>query len=131
MNIKTHGEWALYTPATLPAGAPANALFAQRTSDGVDWYDYVNSGKNFAPDTIKMTIVDRAVGAATYDPTRLFPGNTTVLEVGNVVVDDPQAAFGRKIYDPANQTFHDPPQPVFNDPVAELLKRIEALEGKT
>jgi hypothetical protein len=41
MNIIDHGVWIKYKPATLPFGVPANSLFAKRTSDGVDWYDYV------------------------------------------------------------------------------------------
>jgi hypothetical protein len=130
MNIKNHGAWHRYQPATLPVGAPANALFAQRENDAADWYDYVNSGENFAPDSIKMTIVGGAVAAAVTDPTMLFPGGATVLEVSGVQVRDPQEAFGRKVYDATHRTFSDPPPFDFPDPMADLRKRLDALEAK-
>jgi hypothetical protein len=129
MDIKNHGAWHRYSPAKLPKDAPANAMFAQREGDAADWYDYVNSGEHFAPDSIKMTVVDGVVAAATVDPTALFPAGATVLEVGGAPARDPQAAFGRKVYD--GNKFNDPPPLDIPNPVADLLKRIEALEGKT
>jgi hypothetical protein len=131
MEIKDHGVWHRYKPGTPPPGAPASAMFSRRASDGVDWYDYVRSGTNFAADSIKMTVVDGVVGAANIDPTTLFPGDGTVLEVSGVTVDNPQKAVGGKVYDAASKTFHDPPPPPTRpDPLAEILKRLEALEGK-
>jgi hypothetical protein len=130
MDIRDHGAWTRYTPAQRPKDAPANTLFARRASDGVDWYDYVNAGEHFAKDSIKLTVVDGVVGAATTDPTALFPGRATVLEIRGVSEPDPQAAFGRKVYDAASKAFRDPPPQDFPNPIADLLKRIEALEGK-
>ena len=132
MNIKSHGTWARYTPAKFPEGAPSNALFSRRVNDGVDWYNYVNSGENFARDSIKMTVREgKFVGAANVDPTRLFPGDGLILEVSGVHTDDPQKLFGCKIYDDAKKTFNDPPPPeVPPDRLADLLKRLEALEAK-
>jgi len=128
MDIKNHGAWQRYTPETLPTGAPANAMFARRESDGVDWYAYVDARSNFAADSVKMTVVDGRVAAATTDPTALFPGVATVLEVSGVATDDPQKLFGGKLYD--GTTFRDPPPPNTPDPMADLLKRLEALESK-
>jgi hypothetical protein len=131
MNIKSHGAWERYTPGKLPEGAPAGAMFSRRVGDGVDWYDYVNSGRNFAPDSVKMVATNNIVGAAGYDPVRLFPGsNSVVLEVTGGPAGDPQAVFGRKVYDPASNTLNYPPKQDFGPSIPELLKRLEALEGK-
>ena len=130
MDIKDHGAWERYTPDELPPGAPANAMFARRPGSGEDWYAYVNGGK-FGEDSVKLTLVDGVVAAAVTDPTMLFPGGATVLEVKHVMLNDPQAAFGGKLYDPARKDFRDPPPPAkAPDPIADLLKRIEALESK-
>ena len=130
MNIKNHGEWKPYRPETLPVGAPINALFARR-DDGTDWYDYVNSGTNFAIDSIKLTLRDDVVAAAVIDATLLFPAGSTVLEISGVSVPDPQASLGRKVYNADAKTFRDPPPREFPNPAMdEILKRLEALEGK-
>lgn len=120
MEVIEHGTWQRYEPATRPAAAPPHALFARRDGDGVDWYDYVNAGTNFAADTLKITVVDDTVCAATYDATRLFPGAapvgsevggssllTTVLEVRDPPVVNPYD-MSRKVYDRDNKTFGDP-----------------------
>ena len=129
MNIKDHGTWHRYTPNKLPKDAPANALFARRESDGADWYDYVNSGDNFAETSIKLTLRDgKIVGAAVTDPTLLFPGGGSVLEVFDVQVNDPQKTFGMKVYDAKNKTFSDAAPHDHPNPIADLVKRLEALE---
>ena len=77
-----------------------------------------------------MTVVDDVVAAATLDPTTLFPGGATVLEIGGVHVPDPQKTFGGKLYDAAKKTFKDPP-PLPEPPgLADILRRLEALEKK-
>jgi hypothetical protein len=133
MNIEEHGTWLPYKPDTLPENAPVSTIFVRRASDGVDWYDYVNAGTNFDPDSIKMTVVgpSNIVGAAVFDPTMMFPGSDAlVLEVFDVVTDDPQAMFGDKVYDAANQTFTDRP-PVGPPPgLQSLLDRLAVLEAK-
>lgn len=137
MTVIEHGDWQLYTPTTLPEGAPSNALFARRVSDGIDWYDYVNAGSNFQTDTVKMTVTNTLVGAATTDPVQMFPGNGSILEVTDVSLSDPQGDWGRKVYDPATQTFSDAPLPPNMpsltppaDVMQTLLDRIAALEAK-
>jgi hypothetical protein len=131
MHIKNHGVWQRYTPSKLPQGAPASALFAKRIGDGVDWYDYVNSGKNFAKDTIKLTLdADGIVSTAVNDPTLLFPGGATVLEISGVTTNDPLKLFGRKRYDADQQTFRDPPPLPEMPSIADILKRLDALENK-
>jgi hypothetical protein len=131
MDIKSHGDWQRYTPHRLPEGVPPNAMFSRRIGDGVDWYDYVNSGDNFAADSIKLTLREGGiVGAAVTDPTMLFPGDGALLEISGAHVDDPQRAFGMKVYDPVAKTFSDPPPMNFPNPLDEILKRLEALEKK-
>ena len=105
MSVIEHGNWQIYTPATVPQGTPGNTLFARR-SDGTDWYQYVNAS-NFQANTVKMTVFNNIVAAATTDPTTLFPGNALVLEVADVPLDN-LYDWSRKVYDPATQTFSDP-----------------------
>lgn len=132
MAVIEHGDWRIYVPSNLPEGAPSTALFARRISDGVDWYDYVNAGSNFQAETIKMTVVQTLVCAATTDPVRLFPGDGSILEVTDVPLNDPQGDWGRRTYDSATQTFSAEPA-LPPDPSAEMnkvLDRIAALEAK-
>ena len=127
MKIIDHGMWHTYKPDRLPESAPPNALFTRRAGDGIDWYDYANSGKHFTEGSVKMTVIDGIVGAATTDPTKLFPAGATVLEIDGFTGLDPQEEFGRKIYDAATQTFKDPPPPP-QDPMLDLIRRVKALE---
>ena len=129
MKIISHGTWHVYQPGKLPEGMPAGAMFTRRAGDGIDWYDYVKSEKRFAANSVKMTVVNGVVGAATTDPTMLWPGNAVVLEVSDVETDNPQKLFGDKVYDAENKTFKARPLPEIPD-VNDLLKRIEALEAK-
>ena len=86
-QIVDHGKWVLYQPDTLPEHAPLSALFARRESDGVDWYVYSRDSKNFSPDTVKFTVMWQdthngfIIGAATRDPTRLFPAGQLLREI--------------------------------------------------
>jgi hypothetical protein len=130
MDIINHGDWERYNPPVLPVDAPPNALFARRIADGADWYDYVNSGRAFAKDSIKMTVTNSRVSAAVIDATMLFPGGSTLLEVKDVAVDDPQKHFGRKVYDPLGRTFRDPPPIDYGPAIPELVRRIAELEKK-
>ena len=115
MTVIDHGKWLPYTPDVLPKHAPSHALFAKRESDGVDWYDYVNSGENFDVDNVKFMAVLRdyagghVVGPAVYDPTLLFPANHLVGEITDYAGSDPQKDFGGKIYNPEDGSFSDPP----------------------
>jgi len=45
-----------------------------------------------------------------------------------VPTSDAQKEFGGKIYDAEHQTFRAPEPVVHPDPMADLLKRVEALE---
>ena len=114
-----HGAWKLYVPSVHPPYAPANALFCQRTSDGMDWYEFIyyNSGapresdaaKNiFAPGSIKITVEKNIVNTATRDESLLFPQGMTVVEVTGDSTSDPHAKYGGKVYDPVTKTFSDP-----------------------
>lgn len=138
MSIIEHGDWTRYYPNPRPEGAPPNAMFTRRDSDARDWYQYVNSTTaNFQPNSVKMTIYRQGadgpmVGAAVFDPTMLWPDQALIVEDTSYSGDDPQADYGRKIYDPTTQTFSDPP-PLEMPPsqaMTELLDRVAALEAK-
>jgi len=119
MKVVDHGKWIPYKPAVLPEGAPANALFAKRESDGVDWYEYVNPPKknkarlfseNFREDSVKIAFCFHEaekkwiIGPACIDPTMIFPANHYVREI----LDFPHSrdldaiidAFRNKLIDP-------------------------------
>jgi hypothetical protein len=127
MNIKDHGFWVRYTPTEIPKNAPPATMFCRRESDGMDWYEYVHPGTNFREDTIKMTIIDGAVAAATLDPTALFPQQSQVLEVSDVSVPDPQKTFGRRLYKDGG--FADPQPMVIPDVTGDLQKQIDELKA--
>jgi hypothetical protein len=134
MNTIDHGKWIAYTPTSVPEGVPPHALFAQRESDGVDWYDYVNDGANFTPAYVKIAALYReasgqyVVGPAVYDPTAMFPQGCIVHEVTDYTGSDPQADLGNKAFDPATGSFTDPIIPAA-DP-GSITARLAALEAK-
>jgi hypothetical protein len=125
-----HGDWTRYIPGTLPEGVPSGALFARRTTDSVDWYDYVNAGTYFGSGSAIFTAYwyepqnSLAVGSATRDPTMLFPAEQAVWEIPNYSGDP--LALNNKLYDPTTETFTDP-VPV-DDPLADIRRRLDALE---
>lgn len=88
-------------------------MFAKRVSDGVDWYEYIYNGAVFAPNSIKATVNDGAIVAATRDASRLFPQSCTVLEITeDNSTDDPQSAYAGRRYDPeGNVIAAEPPPP--------------------
>lgn len=129
MSTVDHGKWLPYKPQELPEGAPANAMFAKRESDGVDWYDYVNSGENFGAGSVKLAAIWRdpvgyVVGPAVYDATMLFPADHIVREILDYTGSDPQADFGNKVYDPETDTFTDPPPPETRETVEQQVARL-------
>jgi hypothetical protein len=128
--VVEHGNWTRYEPSSLPAGAPLNALYVRRDSDSADWYQFVNAGSDFQAGTLKMVVTNNVVSTATVDPTMLFPQDALVLEVFDTALDNPHEAWSRMVYDPATQTFSDPPPlpPLIS--TKDLLDRIETLEAK-
>lgn len=136
MKIIDHGKWEKYRPDELPYGAPPNALFARRESDGVDWYEYVNSGKHFGVTSIKLMAGDQPalggliVGPAVYDPTLLFPPGQVVLEITGHKSKDPQAEFGNKVFDREAQTFRDIDHGPPPEPIEDMIRRIVREELK-
>jgi len=134
-QIIDHGKWQLYRPDRLPEQAPPNALFARREGDGVDWYDYVNEGHNFSPDTVKFTAFWQdlhngwTIGAATRDVTRLFPAGQLVRELTEFYGSDPQAELEVKRYDPDSNTLHDLPTLSQGRSLEARLAAIEARLG--
>jgi len=129
-----HGSWVAYKPTQIPEHAPAGALFARRESDGVDWYDYVNSGENFDERNVKFMALwqdsfgSYVVGPAVYDPTMLFPAGQIVVEVDGYTGIDPQKDFGGKLYDPETHTLTDPPPPPEVESIEDRVARLVAVE---
>jgi hypothetical protein len=121
--IKDHGTWTVYTPATLPTMAPAGAIFAQRDSDAVDWYDYVHPGTNFEGPSVKFTVqLDTDSGlniihAPQVETDRLFPGGMQVVELpgtdySGYTHDQLISMFAGKVIDLTTGDITDPPPPV-------------------
>lgn len=135
MNTIDHGKWLAYIPTPLPEGMPRNAMFARRESDGVDWYDYVNAGTNFQPDTVKIAASYRdatsqyIIGPANYDATAMFPQGCIVHEITDYTGSDPQRDLGSKAFDPATGTFSDPIIPQ-EGALQDMDARLKALETK-
>jgi hypothetical protein len=77
MKIIDHGEWVAYKPENYPVKLPPNILFAQRASDGVDWYMFQRSelvgSNNLFVVTVPADDGGLSVITTTYDPTTLFP----------------------------------------------------------
>lgn len=138
MNIKDHGKWLPYKPETMPPNAPNGALFCKRESDDQDWYQYVNPGTNFEPDTVKFaalwqeSIGGYVVGAVVYDATMLFPANQLLREIFGYTGTDPQTELGNKLYDPAAGTFTLPvlPEPVPSPFETKVLTLLDDLVGR-
>jgi hypothetical protein len=148
MTIIDHGTWVRYTPAEPPKDAPPNTMFARRESDGVDWYDYVNSGRHFQTSSVKLTVMAREPGgplivsAPATDATMLFPANHRVIEItGNYSqrsINDLMDEFGTKVIDVKTGKLSDPPPHIFagktSQPappsIDDLLARIAALEKR-
>jgi hypothetical protein len=134
MSIIDHGAWERYTPTVLPEGAPANAMFARRASDGEDWYDYVNDGENFGAETVKFAAMWQepangyVVGPAVWDPTAMFPAGHLIGEITDYRGTDPQTDFGGKIYDPEAKTLTDPPAPAPVETIEQKVARLVKAE---
>jgi hypothetical protein len=145
MEIKDHGAWIGYIPALLRENVPIGALFAIRVEDDMDWYEYVNPGTNFLPNSVKFAAIMRegigyVVGPAVFDATMLFPAEHIVCEILGYTGNDPQADFGNKVFDPAMGTFKDqppalpPPASAFEIEVRtalrSIIRRLDKLEKK-
>jgi len=144
MRVIDHGKWIRYRPEKFPEGAPINALFAKRESDGVDWYDYVNSGDNFQADSVKIAAMYQdahkafVIGPSVLDPTLIFPAGQIVREfIGFPHNGDEEAviaAFRNKYIDPDSNDIVDPPPlpppPDLEAELRQMLARLEALEAK-
>lgn len=143
MNMINHGKWIPYKPTKLPEGAPPHALFCKRESDGMDWYEYVNSGKNFAEDSVKLSALYQefwkawVIGPAVIDATMLHPANQIVREISDFGSTDEDvliAAFRNKHIDPDTNEIRDPPilppQPTIDETITELFTRIRELRNR-
>jgi hypothetical protein len=135
-QIVDHGKWVPYQPDQLPPEAPPNTLFVRRESDGVDWYDYVRNPDSFTADGVKFTAYWQdawngfTVGAATRDPTRLFPSDMLVREIIDYRGDDPEVELGEKLYEPDTHRLRTRPALQAPNPLQALLDRIAALEAR-
>lgn len=110
MTIINHGTWTRYVPEVWPEGLPENIIFCKRDADGTDWYEFIYNGAVFAPNSIKLTVLDGKVGAATRDASRLFPQSCALLEITeDNSTEDVQEAYGGRLYDVATNTLSSAP----------------------
>jgi hypothetical protein len=115
--IKDHGTWVLYTPATIPPDAPAGTVFSRRVSDGVDWYDYVNSPTSFGKTTLKINVFVEdgitVVKRAFRDKNMAWQMNMQIIELDDGRVDEgPIWDYIGKQYNPATHTISEIPPKV-------------------
>ena len=137
-QIVDHGRWVRYQPDRLPQGAPPNALFVRRESDGVDWYDYSRDAKSFGTDSVKFTVLWQdihngyIIDTATREPDRLFPAGALVGEIIDYHGGEPHAELRGRLFNPDTRTLHARPVPkLVVDPVMQKLEaRIAAIEAK-
>jgi hypothetical protein len=146
MKFKSHGTWSRYNPSALPKeGVPEGVLWAQRDSDGKDWYDYVNDKRNFGIKTLKFMVKVREdlnnqpiVGPTVFDQTMLFPAGQTVFEILDYAGTDPVKDFRGKVYNHKTGKFSAPIIParppseieIIRQLMTEILRRVEKLEKK-
>jgi hypothetical protein len=128
-------------PAETREDAPVGAMFAQRESDGVDWYEYVHPGTNFSPWNVVIAAVWRedvggyVVGPAVHDAAMIFPQGHIVVEIDNYHGADPQKDLGNKVYNLETETFSEQPPPTLPpDPLMAkldtIMARLDKLEQK-
>jgi hypothetical protein len=129
MTIIDHGTWTRYEPEPWPADLPSNIMFCRRDRDGRDWYEYVK-GNDLSRHSIKLTVLDGVVRAATRDASMLFPQGCRVVEVVGDDASDPQARYGGMIYDAKAKALAAKPAEPVTPTMEDLLARIDALERK-
>jgi len=149
MKIINHGRWVPYKPSKPPGIFPAWVSYFRRESDDQDWYDYIYreeggrvAVRDFLKDAVSIKCAaifhpvfdDYIIGPAVTDITMICPINQYVFEVtGYTGSDTPQDYFGGRVFDPgALKIKHrpEPPPQEAGPEMTELLKRIEALEGR-
>lgn len=113
ITIINHGTWSIYTPNPYPSKLPAGILFAKSDVTGEDWYDalgYNDVQPLFASGSIAVTVdAQNITHAASADPTKVFPGGMTLLEVQGYTGNDPQNDLGYgKVYNAAASTIAAP-----------------------
>lgn len=101
MEIIDHGDWVLYKPENYPIrNLPATVLFAQRVSDGMDWYMFQRKELT-GEDTIKLTAMltgnDWVVQSTATDASMLWPINMRLFEL--VGVTEHHETFRQKVLD--------------------------------
>lgn len=114
IKIISHGDWVRYVPEVNPVAELPNVMFAKRTTDDKDWYDFIRDPDNFGPASIlaltqlvngkfiiQGVFVDRSFG---------FPANMRVLEIQgyNGSLDAVHKLWEQKYYDPINGVIGDP-----------------------
>jgi hypothetical protein len=132
MKIIDHGVWHRYEPVPRFADLPSNIMFCRRDGDGKDWYEYLK-GNELTQTSLKMTVLDDVVRAASRDASMLFPQGCRVIEVVGDDASDPQTRYGGMVYDAKARVLAAKPaepKPSPQPTVAELMARIDALERR-
>ena len=126
MKIINHGKWSVYTPAKPNPQAPLNAVYA-RNGKGEDWYYYIDpkNGK-FHTSSVIATITENyggsTIGAAVYEPDRLFPDNGHIIEIMGYRGNNPQKDLGSRYFDLDSLTISE--ETIF-DRVKKLVEETE------
>lgn len=117
-TLKDLGFWEVYIPVTLPPGAPDNAMFARRVSDGKDWYELAHDPTTWTPYSVTATLMPTPAGllvqSAVRDASRIFPAGSHLIEIIGIdpAIEKPHKLFEQQICDIAAGTFAPPPATV-------------------
>lgn len=113
-KITSLGLWEHYTPENPPEGAPVNAMFVRRVSDGADWYEFARAFPVPAGALLATALpVVRADGmsgnivqAVTRDISMIFPGSGHLLMIEGVdpAEEKPWKLFEQQNFDPVKLT---------------------------
>lgn len=120
-SIEILGDFDFYTPETRPELAPGDALFMQRTSDGLDWYtNWAHKADAFDPNDVLATVLADDRGAVIQCVLRatlvqqMPVGKERIIVIRGVdpAIDKPHRLFEQKGFDEATMSIVDLPQPV-------------------
>lgn len=112
-SIEILGDFDFYTPDTRPELAPGDALFMQRTGDGLDWYEnWAHKADAFDVNDVLATVLADSRGAVIQCVLRaslvqqMPVGKERIIVIRGVdpTIDKPHRLFEQKGFDEATMS---------------------------